>query len=1047
MRRVVIAFLIASPVLVAAQAPAPPRPSQAATPASPRQAENVAAPVVLPVRRVILYKTGVGYFEHLGSVRNRQAVTIRFTSAQLDDVLSSLTAIDLGKGQITGISYNSVAPLEQRLGALRLPLDERTTALQVLGSLRGARIEVTAGGVPVEGRLLSVERHTRQRGPETVAVEMLSLVTDLGVLRTFELSPALHVRVVERDLRQEIGRYLDLVGSAREQDVRSMVISTSGAGDRPLFVSYISEVPIWKSTYRLVLPAKGKPLLQGWAIVDNTIGEDWQDVELSLVAGAPQSFIQNISQPYYGRRPVVPMPTTVLLAPQTHQATLGEGSGRVTGTVRDTSGAVLPGVTVRLLGPSGVVASDVTDSAGRYDITAAAGTYQLRAELTGFRPQVLSDWRVPAGLQAQQDIALQVASLQEQVRVDAFSAPSAAPSARLGRGSGGGFAGGVILPEAPAPPPPMPRDVYEQARNLDPRAAASSLGDLFEYRIREPITLKKNQSALVPIVNAEIEAEKVSLWNQAPGSGRPLRALWLKNTTALTLDGGSMIVVDGSAFAGEGLIESLKAGERRFLSYAADLGVLVDARMQGEAGRIFRLRARDGIIIQETEQRTTWTYKARNENATATTLVVEHRIRPGWKLAPGQTPVESTAGAERFRLAIEPGKEAALDVREIRQDETRILIGNVDDELIARLAQSGVSAAALEKALKPVLDKKSEVAALDRRLAQLQSDRGTIVDDQQRLRENMKALRGSAEEKELLRRYTRQLDEQETRLESLQQEIVRTTAARDKARAELSALIQTVSFELERYDAHVEAIAMRVARAFEEAAGAMVRDVSTAPKARAVGLSDYPGFDLLAVYPSGHRRAVEVKGRAQTGDVEVSDNEWARACNLRGEYWLHVVFDCATAHPRLVRVQDPFAKLLVKSAGVIVSTRDILAVGETGWGSTSAASPFPEFLRPLFWDRRIEDLRWPAHRDLVIGRVLQGGGTDAIAWVRSAVPDVDLAAWIRSRDGHGLDARQLRFWQVVLKLPDADVDAWVARFRSSPWGMRHNGSGAPDDTR
>jgi len=79
--------------------------------------------------------------------------------------------------------------------------------------------------------------------------------------------------------------------------------------------------------------------------------------------------------------------------------------------------------------------------------------------------------------------------------------------------------------------------------------------------------------------------------------------------------------------------------------------------------------------------------------------------------------------------------------------------------------------------------------------------------------------------------------------------------------------------------------------------------------------------------------------------------------------------------------------------------------------------------------------------------VLQSGGTDAIAWLRSAVPDVDLAAWIRSRDGHGLDARQLRFWQVVLKLPEADVDAWVARFQSSPWGMRHNASGAPDDTR
>ena len=85
-----------------------------------------------------------------------------------------------------------------------------------------------------------------------------------------------------------------------------MSVSASGSGERELVVSYISEVPVWKSTYRIVLPrTPGKPFLQGWAIVDNTVGEDWKDVKLSLVSGTPQSFIQNIPQPYYTRRPVV----------------------------------------------------------------------------------------------------------------------------------------------------------------------------------------------------------------------------------------------------------------------------------------------------------------------------------------------------------------------------------------------------------------------------------------------------------------------------------------------------------------------------------------------------------------------------------------------------------------------------------------------------------------------------------------------------------------------------------------------------------------------
>ena len=146
-----------------------------------------------------------------------------------------------------------------------------------------------------------------------------------------DLNPATSVRIADKDLQVEVGRYLGLIASSRDQDVRRMTISTTGSGERKLYVSYISEVPIWKTTYRIVLPTKSdkKPLLQGWAIVDNTVGEDWNDVELSLVAGAPHSFIQQLSEPFYGRRPVVPLPESVQLSPQTHSSALSGGNGRI----------------------------------------------------------------------------------------------------------------------------------------------------------------------------------------------------------------------------------------------------------------------------------------------------------------------------------------------------------------------------------------------------------------------------------------------------------------------------------------------------------------------------------------------------------------------------------------------------------------------------------------------------------------------------------------------------------------------------------------------
>src|SRR6202167_5642138 len=334
---------------------------QSSTPPA-NQADSAAR---LPVTRVILYKNGVGYFEHAGHVRGSQDVNVDFTTAQLNDVLKSLTVLDLGKGRITGVSYNSTAPLEQRLGSLRLPVGENPTTAQFLDALRGARVEVHSGSLSASGRLLSIEEREVLMGHDApkndgsdeeksggrIGLTQVSLVSDSGEVRIFDLTPATTVRVTEKEVGEEVGKYLGLVASTRDQDVRRMTISTAGDGERNLLVSYISEVPVWKSTYRIVIPNDGKPLLQGWAIVDNTVGEDWKDVELSLVAGAPQSFVQELSQPYYTRRPVVPLPENAMLSPQTHEATMEENeNARVAGDATVVNG--VPGVVGGVAGAS-----------------------------------------------------------------------------------------------------------------------------------------------------------------------------------------------------------------------------------------------------------------------------------------------------------------------------------------------------------------------------------------------------------------------------------------------------------------------------------------------------------------------------------------------------------------------------------------------------------------------------------------------------------------------------------------------------------------------
>lgn len=237
-----------------------------------------------------------------------------------------------------------------------------------------------------------------------------------------------------------------------------------------------------------------------------------------------------------------------------------------------------------------------------------------------------------------------------------------------------------------------------------------------------------------------------------------------------------------------------------------------------------------------------------------------------------------------------------------------------------------------------------------------------------------------------------------------------------------------------RYDAETERIAMQFARAYEEARGAMVKDVSTAPRARAAGLPDYPGFDLWSFYPDGSRRAIEVKGRAYGGEIELSDNEWAKACNLREGYWLYSVFHCASPHPQIARVRDPFGKLIFRTkGGVVIDERAILSAADTSDEPEVRGQPLPDVLRPLFWDYDVKQLAWPANRDLIIARVLQNGGDEALAWLHRSVHDFELAQWLRSRRGRGLDPKKLRYWQAMLGLEPSEVDNWIEEAKAGPW--------------
>jgi len=703
---------------------------------SPTPASSPDSAARLPVTRVILYKNGVGYFEHAGHVRGSQDVNVDFTTAQLNDVLKSLTVLDLGKGRITGVSYNSAAPLERRLGSLHLPVGENPSTAQFLDALRGARMDVRNGSESASGRLLSIEdRDVAGKGDQKITLTQISVVSDGGEVRIFDLTPSTSIRVAEKEVNEEVGKYLGLVASTRDQDVRRMTISTAGDGERNLLVSYISEVPVWKSTYRIVIPSEGKPLLQGWAIVDNTVGEDWKDVELSLVAGAPQSFVQELSQPYYTRRPVVALPENAMLTPQTHEATMEVDVHN--GAPRMASAGVVGGV------PGGVHGGQMGGVIGGIGSGSGGG-------------------------------------------VGLGSGPGFGPNSVGGAGGGVFGVGGAPRPDATAM-----AEALEAGTTV---GETRELGDLFEYKLKDRVTIRKNQSALVPILQSRIDAEKVSVWN--PSNSSVLRALWVNNTSDLTLDGGSFNVLEGDAFAGEGLMDAIKPGEKRLMSYAADLGILVDAKQKADNQRVTRVIIAHGTMTQSTQERQEKTYTVRNRDASPRALVIEHPARPGWKLMDDEKPAESSVSFHRFRLTVEPRKTTTFVVKEYRPILNSYQLSNVTDSEIKFFLEQKMINPEVEKALRRIVAQKNDIAVIEAVITGRRSQVSSISDDQQRVRENLKALKGSTEEKALVERYVRQLTEQEDRVQSLRREIAEMQQKRDAAQSALNEMIGALQMEV-----------------------------------------------------------------------------------------------------------------------------------------------------------------------------------------------------------------------------------------------------------
>jgi hypothetical protein len=696
--------------------------SKPATPAA--KAPEAATVHQLPVRQVVLYKNGIGYFEHLGSVTNNQRVAIDFTSAQLNDVLQSLTILDENGGRIGGVNYNSTTPLAEQLKSLSLAMSDDPSSTELFQALRGQRVEVTGGpGGPLTGRLMSIESKTEKgTTPDTVTDRYyLTIVTTAGAVRVIELTPTLSVRPIDPSLQSQLDRYLELLSSTSSTGLRHLTLDALGAGPRQLHVSYISEVPVWKSTYRIVFPQDnaGKAILQGWAVVDNTIGSDWDNVQLSLVAGAPQSFIQPLSQPLYIRRPEVAISTTAQTTPQTHEA--AEMSDQLT--------APLPingrNSTKGLSGSMGHASQTVS-------VEAAGGV--MGGIGNGFGPSTGSN--VGGGIY---------------------------------RGGGGG-------------------GVYNATNSINPGdVSTQKFDDFFQYIIAQPVTIHKNESAMVPILQENLPAERVTLWSRSEPA--PFRAIWLENTSKLTFDRGSFSIFESGVFAGQGLLDPIHPGEKRLLSYAADQAIRVreEAEKNKREIREVHIHPREdgpGLIVKRYAVEGRSTFSVSNAADEARTVVLELPRRSGRTLTPESKPAETAATLYRFRLEVPAHQSASQLLADEGYEDQNWRIDPDQDQIGALQSLTEEVPALLDK-LKPIYMAQYQINEMKAQLRDLDQKTTELAGDETRARENLTALKGNDAGK----RFVEELNRAE---DGLQQTRKQSAELKEKEKAAVESLRQTL---------------------------------------------------------------------------------------------------------------------------------------------------------------------------------------------------------------------------------------------------------------
>ncbi|MSR31024.1 MAG: hypothetical protein EXR99_05900 [Gemmataceae bacterium] len=631
----------------------------------------------MPLTQLVLFSSGVGYFQREGEVEGNARVNLRVWAGDVNDLLKSLVLEDKGGGRSSAVSYDGQDPVEKTLRSFALDLTMNPTVGQLLQQARGEKVEVTTGtgaGTTVTGTILGMESQMQPVGKDAVVeTHQLNLVCQDG-LRGVKLADVQKLKFLNPVLNEELRRALDVVAATHDQMKKSVSLTFNGKGKRQVKVGYVSENPIWKSSYRLSLNGNGKGRLQGWATIENTTDEDWKDLRLVLVSGRPISFQMDIYPPLFVPRPTIEPEKFAMLRPPTYNGAMAPGS------VAPPVAGLNPGWTGLNLGGManpGNWANNSLAAWGQGQMGGGGFGGQL-GQMGGANFSNNRYQQVPTGNAMNfQNSAIpnQDNAGQQQRQAGEGGQQLMQQQLNLDNGRNLGKLSYQDLQN-------RKQDQVRQrelemkgaiqkgqkiAMNSDQHLAAEAAeeaGEAYQYVVEEKISLARQKSALIQIIDQEITVSPFSLFNESVHGKFPLMGLRVKNSTNLPLPQGPVTVYENGSYGGDARLPDMQPGEDRFISYAVDLGMEVKTTVKMTTGPEITARfVGDSAQVHYTTRQTK-TYHLKNRAKTDRQAVIEHPIRETWSLAGGMKTLEQSRDLYRFQTNAILGKTTTFDIPE-----------------------------------------------------------------------------------------------------------------------------------------------------------------------------------------------------------------------------------------------------------------------------------------------------------------------------------------------------------------------------------------------